>query len=433
MNFFKLSETDRSKIKKILKRTEVDISEYAEVASKVIEDVKCNGDDAVFRYTKEFDKVVISAKTVKVTKEEFKKGRESLDSEIKEAIEYSYKNIEKFHKAQMPKESWMMEVRDGLFAGEKVTAITSAGLYVPRGKGAFPSVLLMLATPAMVAGVEKVIVCTPPNSSGGVDSASLFAAELCGVKDIYKVGGIQAIAAMAYGTRSVPKVDKMMGPGNAYVSAAKRILFGVVDVGLPAGPSESVILADEHANAEVVALDLLIEAEHGPDSSAVLVTHSEKLAVAVRDRLPELIKDLPEKRQDFCNSVFSNYGGIVITNSLEESIKFVNEYAPEHMEILTKHPFDILGKIKNAGEILLGSNAPITIANFSLGPNAVLPTGGFAKTFSPVSVREFIKRSSFGYATKEGYNDIKDKARVFAEFEGFPAHAAALSKRPEIS
>jgi len=430
INFFKLSTVDEADIQRLLKRAEVDISEYAQVACGVIEEVKKDGDEAVIRYTEKFDKVVLTPSSIKVTEDEFVKARSALSEDVQAAIKYSYGNIVKFHKAQMPKEFWMSEIDTGLFAGEKVTPITSAGLYVPRGKGAFPSVLLMLAVPAVTAGVPKVIICTPPNKEGGVDAASLFAAELCGVKEIYKVGGIQAIAAMAYGTASIPKVDKTIGPGSPYVSAAKRMLYGVVDVGVPAGPSESIILADEHADPEVTALDLLIEAEHGPDSSAVLVTHSEKLAVAVKNRLPSLIDGLPEPRCSFCRESFSKYGGIVLTDTLAESIDFVNRYAPEHMEILTVDPFGVLGKIKNAGEILLGPHAPITIANFSLGPNAILPTGGFAKTFSPVSVRDFLKRSSFGYATAEGYEQISEHARIFAEFEGFPAHAQAIGKRP---
>jgi len=429
INFLKLSGADKSVIEKIMKRAETDIEKYAKVASKVIEEVKTGGDKAVLKYTEEFDKVCLTPQSLKVGEEEFLEAKSKLAPELKEAIEYSYKNILKFHEAQRPKEFWMTEVDQGLFAGEKVTPITSAGLYVPRGKGAFPSVLLMLAVPAVVAGVPRVIVCTPPNAEGTVDAASLFAADICGIKDVYKIGGIQAIAAMAYGTETLNKVDKTVGPGSPYVSAAKRLLFGVIDVGLPAGPSESIILADGSVDTKIVALDLLIEAEHGPDSSAVLVTHSEKTANEVCKLLPDLINELPEPRKSFCTEVFSKYGGIILTESLDESISFVNEYAPEHMEILSLSPFDILGKIKNAGEILLGPHAPITIANFSLGPNAILPTGGFAKTFSPVSVRDFMKRSSFGYATPEGYELIKNHAKIFAEFEGFPAHAKAIGER----
>jgi len=275
-----------------------------------------------------------------------------------------------------------------------------------------------------------VIVCTPPTADGGVDDASLFTAQLCGVKEVYKVGGSQAIAAMAFGTQTIPKVSKVIGPGNAYVSAAKRLLYGKIDVGTPAGPSESIILCDENADAQIAAIDLLIEAEHGPDSTALLVTHSKELAEKVEKLLPDLVDNLPEERKNFCRTVFSHFGGIVLTANLEASLQFVNDFAPEHLEVLVDEPMSVLAEIKNAGEILLGPYTPITTGNFSLGVNAILPTGGFARTFSCVTVFDFLKRSSIGYMTKEGYDSIKDTARKFAEYEGFPAHANAIKLRP---
>jgi histidinol dehydrogenase len=290
--------------------------------------------------------------------------------------------------------------------------------------------MLMLCIPAVIAQVPKVIVCTPPTADGGVDDASLFTAEICGVKDVYKVGGAQAIAAMAYGTERIPKVHKVLGPGNSYVSAAKRLLYGAIDVGTPAGPSESIILCDETVDPRIAALDLLIEAEHGPDSTALLVTHSREVADQVQSLLPNLINDLPEERKNFCQAVMSGYGGIVLTASVEKSIQFVNDFAPEHLEVLVKEPMAILSDIVNAGEILLGPYTPITIGNFSLGVNAILPTGGFAKTFSCVTVYDFLKRSSIGYVTEAGYGRIKDVARKFAEYEGFSSHANAILKRP---
>jgi histidinol dehydrogenase len=303
----------------------------------------------------------------------------------------------------MPEAMWFTEVSAGIMAGEKITPITSVALYVPRGKGAFPSVMLMLATPAKVAGVERVIVLTPPTPEGKADAASLVAADIAGIDEVYVVGGMQAIASVAYGTETIPKVDKVIGPGSSYVSAAKRLLYGTLDVGLPAGPSESIILTDEHADPRLAALDLLVEAEHGPDSAAILVTHSEALAQKVIELLPQYISELPEYRQNFINTVFSNYGGVMLTRSLDESIQFVNDYAPEHLEVVTEEPFITLNKIKNAGEILLGPITPIPTANYAIGLNAILPTGGFARSFSSVSVWDFLTRTGIGYMSREGY------------------------------
>ena len=332
----------------------------------------------------------------------------------------------------MPEPLWFVEVQPGIMAGEKVSPVSSAGLYVPRGKGAFPSVMLMLAVPAKVAGVPRVVVVTPPTPEGKADAASLVAAEICGVDEVYVVGGMQAVAALAYGTASIPRVQKIIGPGSSYVSAAKRLLYGIVDVGLPAGPSESIILTDEHVDPRLAALDLLVEAEHGPDSAAILVTHSREVAEQALEVLPGYISELPEWRQKFINTVLSNYGGVLLTNSLEESIQFVNDYAPEHLELLTAEPFVTLNKIKNAGEILLGSMTPIPTANYCLGLNAILPTGGFAKSFSSVSVQDFLKRSGVGYLSREGYQRLQGITATLADYEDFPAHAMAIRKRNQI-
>ena len=429
INVYELEKLSAKEFEKILRRSETDIEKYQEDIRPVIKDVAEKGDAALVEYCKKFDRVTLSASDLKVTGAEFEKAEQNLDPEIKEVIRISYENIRKFHEAQMPEEMWFTRVDDGIMAGEKITPINSVGIYVPRGKGSFPSVMLMLCVPAVIAKVPRVIVCTPPTPEGGVDDASLFTARLCGIKDVYKVGGSQAIAAMAFGTETVPKVNKALGPGNIYVSAAKRLLYGKIDVGTPAGPSESIILCDDSIDPETAALDLLIEAEHGPDSTALLVTHSRKLAEAVKKRLPELINELPGERKAFCQSVFSNYGGIMITPDPEASIGFVNDFAPEHLEVLVEEPFEALAKIENAGEILLGPHTPITIGNFSLGVNAILPTGGFAKTFSCVTVFDFLKRSSIGYVTREGYEKIHDVARKFAEYEGFSAHANAILKR----
>jgi len=429
INFYELEKLSQSEMLKLFKRSELDIAGLQQQVLPIIEDVRDRGDLALIEYNEKLDKAKMTVEQLKVNEAEFEQARNNLDPKVKEVIEISAANINKFHQAQMPEEMWFTQIDDGIMAGEKITPITSVGIYVPRGKGSFPSVMLMLCIPAIIAKVPKVIVCTPPTADGGVDDASLFTAEICGVKEVYKVGGAQAIAAMAYGTDNIPKVHKVLGPGSSYVSAAKRLLYGAIDVGTPAGPSESIILCDETMDPQLVALDLLIEAEHGPDSTALLVTHSRELASQVKAHLPDLVNDLPDERKSFCQTVMSNYGGIVLTPDLETSIQFVNDFAPEHLEVLVKEPMAVLNKIVNAGEILLGPYTPITIGNFSLGVNAILPTGGFAKTFSCVTVYDFLKRSSIGYVTQEGYNKIKNTARQFAEYEGFPSHANAISKR----
>ncbi len=429
INLFVLDEMDASQIQQLLTRSENDIEKLLPIVKPIIDRVKNEGDAALLDFNAQFDKVTMHSAQLKASPEEFDRARKNLPEEIKTVIRKAAANIRSFHEAQMPDAMWFKEIQPGVMAGEKITPIPSVGLYVPRGKGAFPSVMLMLGLPAMIAGVGKIIVCTPPAPDGGTDDATLFAAELCGIGDLYKTGGAQAIAAMAYGTETIPRVNKTIGPGSGYVSAAKRLLYSKIDVGAPAGPSESIILCDQHADPHTAALDLLIEAEHGPDSTAMLVTHDRQLADTVRALLPALIDDLPEPRKGFCQTVLSNYGGVVLTRSLEASLDFVNDFAPEHLEVMTEDPLFVANRIYNAGEILLGPHAPITIGNFVLGVNAILPTGGFAKTFSCVTVFDFLKRSSMGWLTQQGYNDLKETALRFATYEGFPAHAAAIAKR----
>ncbi len=430
MNIYKYSELTPEKKEFILKRAEIDITAYMDVAKEVSWDVKENGDKAVLKYTEKFDKIALTSETMKVSPEEIEEAYNRIDATSKEAITYAYNNIRNFHEKQKPEEMWMTEVDKGIIAGEKTTPIESVCLYVPGGKGSFPSVLLMLGVPAVVAGVEKIVVVTPPNKEGKVDDAILTAAKLLGITEIFKVGGIQAIAAVAFGTESIPKTRKVIGPGNAFATAAKRVLANYIDTGLPAGPSESIILCDDSTDPQKAALDWLIEAEHGPDSAALLVCHNEAFVHEVCALATEYIKELPELRQNFINTNLSTYGGAIITDNFEQSVAFVNEYAPEHMEVLCQNPFDVLPQIKNAGEILLGEWTPVTLCNFLMGPNAILPTGGFAKTYSSVGVLDFMKRSSFGYVTKDGFISVKDKAGNFAELEGFAAHAMAVRKRP---
>lgn len=432
IQFWRLNEISTEQRAKIMRRAEKDISELLPLAQEVIDRVRSKGDAAVVDYARRFDAPGFEASMLRATPADFAAARAEVSPDVIAAIEAAHANIQRFHTEQMPEPMWFTEVQPGIMAGEKVTPVASAGLYVPRGKGAFPSVMLMLAVPARVAGVERVVVVTPPTPDGKADAGSLVAAEVCGIDEVYVVGGMQAIAALAYGTETIPHVAKVIGPGSSYVSAAKRLLYGTIDVGLPAGPSESIILTDEHADPRLAALDLLVEAEHGPDSAAILVTHSERVALEALEILPEYIGQLPEWRRGFVETVLANYGGVLLTNSLEESIQFVNDYAPEHLEVMTEEPFVTLNKLRNAGEILLGPMTPIPTANYCLGLNAILPTGGFARSFSSVSVWDFLKRSGIGYLSREGYERLQGITATLADYEDFPAHAFAIRKRNEI-
>lgn len=432
IQFWKLHELTPEMRAKIMRRAETDIRSLFPLAQEVIDRVRLEGDAAVVEYARRFDAQHFETAMLRVAPEDFEAARAEVSPEVISAVEQAHANIRLFHEEQMPESMWFTEVQPGIMAGEKITPIPSVGLYVPRGKGAFPSVMLMLAAAAKVAGVPRVVVVTPPTPEGFPDAASLVAAQICGVDEVYVVGGMQAVAALAFGTATIPKVDKIIGPGSSYVSAAKRLLYGIVDVGLPAGPSESIILTDEYADPRLAALDLLVEAEHGPESAAILVTHSAQVAQQVLELLPGYIAELPEWRQKFVTNVLSNYGGILLTRSVDESIQFVNDYAPEHLEVLTSEPFITLNKIKNAGEILLGSLTPIPVANYCLGLNAILPTGGNARSFSSVSVWEFLKRTGIGYLSREGYERLQGITTTLADYEDFPAHAMAIRKRNEI-
>lgn len=429
MNIYKLSEMTDAQKEFVMRRAETDISGHMQLAKEVSDDIRRRGDAAVLEYTAKFDHVTLTQEQIKVKPEEIEAGYRNLDPATRQALEYAVKNIKNFHEKQLPEEIWMTEVDDGLLVGEKTTPIVDVCLYVPRGKGSFPSVLCMLGVPAVVAKVPKIVVVTPPNEEGNVDDAILAAAKIIGITEIYKVGGIQAVAAAAFGTETIPKCHKIIGPGNAYATAAKRVLANYIDAGLPAGPSEAIILADEHADPEKVALDWMIEAEHGPDSASLLVTHCAELVEKAVPIVERQLEKISEKRREFVSTNLSTYGGAVITDSLEESIDFVNAYAPEHMEVMTEKPFDVLPKIKNAGEILLGDYTPVTLCNFVLGPNAILPTGQFAKTYSSVSVFDFLKRSSVGYASKAGFERVREHAYRIAQVEGFDTHGLAVKER----
>jgi len=426
---YHLSDLTREERQELMRRSEIDITSYASSALEIIEKVKREGDSALAELTERFDGIKVDKDELKVPEKEIEEAPRKVDGEVLNAIETAAANIQKFHREQLPSQMWMREIVEGVLAGEKVSPISEVCLYVPHGKGSFPSVMLMLGVPAVLAGVPRIIVTTPPGEGGRIDPVTLAAAHTAGVKEIYKVGGAQAVAAAAFGTETIPRCRKLIGPGNVYVNAAKRLLYGVMDVGLPAGPSEAIILADENADPYLTSLDLLIEAEHGPDSASLLVTHSPGVAEEVLLNVDKLLPTLPQQKRSFVENVLNHYGGIVVTRDLQDSINFVNEYAPEHLELFVEDPFTLLPRIENAGEILLGANTPITLCNFVLGPNAILPTGSFAKSFSGVSVHDFLKRSSFAHVTSEGLSSLGRAAVVLARAEGFSAHAMAVEQR----
>ena len=411
---------------RLLERVQqADPGEAGEVVAEIVAAVRERGDAALAEYTRRFDGADLADRGLAVTEAELDRAESELDPELREAIAYAVENIRSHHEAQRPAADWTKQIRPGVMSGERLTPIASAGLYVPRGKGSFPSVMAMLSVPATVAGVPELIVCTPPAADGSVDAAALFAARLSGIRRVFRVGGAQAIAAMAYGTASIPRVEKIVGPGNRYVTLAKRLVYGQVDPGLPAGPSESIVLCDESADPEIAARELLVEAEHGPDSAALLVTSSPELADAVERLVPELAGALPDWRREFVEAVLGGYGGIVVAPSLDDAIAFSNDYAPEHLHAIVREPFEVLPRLQHAGEVLLGERTSIAFGNYAIGLNAILPTGGFARGYSCVGVADFMKRSSFAYVTREGVDGLGRAAVALARYEGFPAHAEA--------
>jgi len=429
INFWKWNELKQEQKDRIFSRSDNDISGAMTASAAILEDVRINRDKALRSLTLKFDKADITGLPLMVTEKEYDVAGKILDKKVRDALEYSIENVRTYHRKQLPQGFESFEVRPGIHAGERLLPIDSAGLYVPRGRGSFPSMLYMLSVPAVEAGVKRVCVVTPPNTDGSVDPACLYAARLCGIKEVYRVGGAQAIAALAFGTESIKPVVKINGPGSAYVTAAKRLLFGKIDVGLPAGPSESIVLADASADPYKAALDLLIEAEHGSDSAALLVTDSIHLAEKVRRHLVSIIENVPEPRKTFLSDVFSGYGGIIISSDMKEAVEIVNNYAPEHLQIVSESPAETSKLIRNAGEILLGQDTPFSIANYTTGPNAVLPTGGMAKTCSPVSVRDFMKSTSIIRADRKGLESVTPHVTALADYEGFFTHAGALRMR----
>jgi histidinol dehydrogenase len=424
-----MSEAERAAL---CRRAEAGLEEVLPAAQRIIEAVRERGDEAVRGFTREYDGADLNGRPLRLSATEIASAAAAVPPEVRAAIEHAVRNVRAYHEGFSPPPLALRQVEPGVFAGERWSPLDSVGLYVPRGRGSFPSVAYMLAVPAVLAGVPRVALATPPDREGRPDPATLFAADLCGVREVYRLGGVQAVAALACGTREIPRVDKILGPGSLYVAAAKRALGAVVDVGLPAGPSESIVLADDGADPRRVALDLMVEAEHGADSSAFLVTPSSQLAERVQALLPGLLGELGRRdpqRARYVEQVLAGFGGIVLASSLEEAAEFVNAYAPEHLQVACREPFAVLAQVRNAGEILLGQQVTFSLANYAVGCNNVLPTGGWARSASALSVRDFQKACSVVHLTAEGLSRLAGTVARLAEYEGFAAHQLAVTQR----
>ncbi|MCB1377332.1 MAG: histidinol dehydrogenase [Alphaproteobacteria bacterium] len=428
ISFHELAKMSAAERNRLLQRTEADLSSYEAKVKPIIEAVRLEGDVALARFAREFDKSPVEADEIAATAADFDAAEQSLDPSVRESLAFAASSIRKFHQDQKPEEMWFHEIRPGTFAGDRITPIPSVGCYIPRGKGAFPSAVLMTTIPANVAGVKEIAIVTPPGPDGRIDDATLVAARMSGVSKVFKAGGAQGIAAVAYGTRSVPKCAKVVGPGSPWVAAAKRLLSHLLDTGTPAGPSELIVLADQTADGRLAALDLIIESEHGPDSSAFLVTWSRRVAEEAIAAIPQFWSQMSEQRIAYSSAVLCGpIGGVVLARDEAEAIAFCNDYAPEHLGVHAEEPFQYLGRLENAGEILLGKHTPPTLGNFVIGVNHVLPTSGWARTGSPLTVFDFMKRTSIAYVTGQGYPELARHAHVIATYEGFDGHANAVS------
>ena len=429
MRIVKLNaETKKDLLKNLLKRSPSNFGNYAETVQGIVDDVRDNGDAALFSYTKKFDKADITASNVKVTQEEIDYAYTQVSSELLDVIRKAKKNIWEYHEKQK-QYSWFDSKPNGTLLGQKVTALASVGVYVPGGKAVYPSSVLMNVMPAKVAGVEKIVMTTPCNAEGEVYATTLVAAKEAGVDEIYKAGGAQAIAALAYGTESIQKVDKIVGPGNIFVALAKRAVYGHVSIDSIAGPSEVMVLADETANPRYVAADLLSQAEHDEMASAILVTTSADLAEKVSVQVDKFIEEL--SRKEIMRKSIDNYGYILLADNLSDAIDAVNDIASEHLEIVTANPFDVMTRIKNAGAIFIGEYSSEPLGDYFAGPNHVLPTNGTAKFFSPLSVDDFIKKSSIIYYSREALEEVHTDIEAFAKAEQLTAHANSIAVRFE--
>lgn len=421
-------ETRRNILNDLLKRSPNSYSGYEAVVNEIIEKVKTEGDKALFDYTLKFDRFALTPENIRVTREEIEEAYRQLDAGLVEVIRKSAENIRAFHSRQL-RNSWFDAKEDGTILGMKITPIARAGVYVPGGKAAYPSSVLMNVIPARVAGVSEIIMTTPPGADGRVNPGTLAAADIAGVDTIYKAGGAQAIAAMAFGTDSIPRVDKITGPGNIFVALAKKSVYGYVSIDSVAGPSEILVLADKTANPRYVAADLLSQAEHDELASAILITDSKELAEKVSAQVDVFANQL--SRKEIIQKSLDNYGYILLAENMSDAIDTVNEIASEHLEILTANPFEVMTRIKNAGAIFMGEYASEPLGDYFAGPNHILPTNGTAKFFSPVNVDDFIKKTSIISYSREALEKVHKDIETFAESEGLTAHANSIKVRFE--
>jgi histidinol dehydrogenase len=415
-------------LSQVLDRGKSDVSSIESSVRKIVNDVREQGDKSLLEYTEKFDKVRLTASQLRVDKKEIKEAYKKLEKSQITALRKAADNIASFHKKQL-RAKWTMEIADGVTLGQVTRPLASVGVYVPGGKAVYPSSVLMSGIPARVAGVEKIVVCSPPGKGGDVNVALLVAADIAGVSEFYQVGGAQAIAAMAYGTETVPKVDKIVGPGNVFVTAAKLEVSKDVAIDVPAGPSEVLVIADETGNASFIASDLLAQAEHDPKAWTILLTSSEALASAVKEEVYRQMKNL--SRTEIINSSIQERGLIVTVRNIEEAIDYSNLIAPEHLQIQTKKPTEVLNKIRNAGAVFLGRYSPVAFGDYSSGLNHVLPTAGYAKIYSGLSSLDFVKTMNFIQCSKEGCRNLKETTVTIAEMEGFDAHAKSVTIREE--
>ena len=428
MKIMSSTEFKEIELESLLNRGKADLSSIVSTVRNIIADVKEEGDKALLKYTEKFDKVRLDLTKLKVTDKEIKEAYNKLEKNQITALKKAADNIACFHRKQL-RDKWTLQIEKGVTLGQVIRPLGSVGVYAPGGKASYPSSVLMSAIPAKVAGVDSVVVCSPPGKDGDVNPALLVAADIAGVNEFYRIGGAQAIAAMAYGTSTVQSVDKIVGPGNVYVTTAKLEVNRDVAIDVPAGPSEVLVIADETANASYIAADLLAQAEHDPQAWAILLTTSKILADEVNKEVANQMKD--RSRKDIIKSSLDKGGLIVTVKDIEEAIELSNMIAPEHLQIQTKAPNEVFSKIRNAGAVFLGSYSPVSFGDYSSGLNHVLPTAGYAKIYSGLSSLDFVKTMNFLECSKEGYMNLKETAITIAEMEGFDAHAKAISIREE--
>ena len=427
MKIIKLNETaKKGLLSDLLKRSPNQYTQYEQKVAEIVDQVKQNGDEALFQYTLEFDKTEINQENIRVSEAEIEEAYQKIDGELLRVIRAAIKNIEAYHILQK-RNSWFDSKENGVILGQKITPLATAGVYVPGGKAAYPSSVLMNVIPAKVAGVKHIVMTTPPGKDGKVNPGTLVAAKEAGVSEIYKAGGAQAVAALAFGTKSVPKVDKIVGPGNIFVALAKKMVYGNVSIDSIAGPSEILVLAHETANPRYIAADLLSQAEHDELASAILITTDPSLASAVQREIEVFLEKL--SRREILEKSLENYGYILIADTMQDAVDAANDIASEHLEIVTKDPFAVMTKIQNAGAIFLGEYSSEPLGDYFAGPNHILPTNGTAKFFSPLSVDDFIKKSSIISYSREALEAVHKDVELFAKAEGLTAHANSIAVR----